>query len=364
VRADRLDTLARSAVGPLGAPLPDVGRIAVLRCGGLGDLVFALPAIQSLADAYPAAEITLLGTPGHARLLAGRPGPVSQVIALAAPPGPGVRGAPPPGAPVDLAVQLHGGGRWSNTFLLDLGARCTVGARTPDAAELDRCLPYRYYQHEVLRALEIVGLAGAPPTAFEPHLATTGRDRDEGGAALAGLPTPVVAVHPGASDARRRWPAHRFAAVAAALVRQGCGVVVLGSRAETATVDEVTEGARQLASRPGAVRPLAGSLTLDGLVGVLAGCAVLVGNDSGPRHLAQAVGTPTVGVFWIGNVINAGPFGRTRHRVHPSWTSRCPVCGLDCTSPHGRRCDHDVSFVSDVRTQDVLSDVLELLAAR
>lgn len=57
----------------------------------------------------------------------------------------------------------------------------------------------------------------------------------------------------------------------------------------------------------------------------------MVGNDSGPRHLAQAVGTPTVGVYWIGNVINAGAIGRTLHRVHFSWVSQCPVCGVDVT---------------------------------
>ena len=50
----------------------DVHEIAVLRGGGIGDLVFALPAIEALAEAYPAARLTLLGSPVHRALLAGR----------------------------------------------------------------------------------------------------------------------------------------------------------------------------------------------------------------------------------------------------------------------------------------------------
>ena len=59
-----------------------VDRIAVLRGGGLGDLLFALPAIDALAAAYPGARITLLGAPLAASLLNGRPGAVSDVRVL------------------------------------------------------------------------------------------------------------------------------------------------------------------------------------------------------------------------------------------------------------------------------------------
>src|SRR5205823_918190 len=58
----------------------------------------------------------------------------------------------------DLAIQMHGGGRHSNPFLLSLGARVTAGLRTPDADPLDICLPYAFYQPEVARYLELVGL--------------------------------------------------------------------------------------------------------------------------------------------------------------------------------------------------------------
>ncbi len=104
-------------------------------------------------------------------------------------------------------------------------------------------------------------------------------------------------------------------------------------------------------------------LDLAALAGVLAHAAVMVGNDSGPRHLAQAVGARTAAVYWFGNVVNAGPLGRGRHRVQLGWTTRCPVCGRDATQVGwtAERCAHDVSFVADVPVAAVRDDALRLL---
>jgi hypothetical protein len=94
----------------------------------------------------------------------------------------------------------------------------------------------------------------------------------------------------------------------------------------------------------------------------------VVSNDTGPRHLAAAVGAATVGIYWCGNLINAGPLTRRRHRPHLSWTVHCPVCGRNCTEPElpavhrGRGCPHDESFVASVAPTAVLADALDLLA--
>jgi len=350
---------------------PGVRRIAVLRGGGLGDLLFAVPAIESLKAAYPHAELVLLGTRMHAELFAGRPSPVDQVVPL-----PPARGVHEPAGesfdearqreffervgPVDLAVQVHGGGRNSHPFLRGLNATWLVGGRTPDAEEPDRWVPFRYYQHEVMRALEVAGLAGAPPVALEPSITVTDQDLAIADDELRGLPRPLVAVHPSATDPRRRWPAERFAEVIAKLAGDGAGAVVLGTPAEQDLVDEVTSLTRQRLAQPELVRPLTG-LSMSGLCGVLASSGVFVGNDSGPRHLARAVGTPAVGVYWMGNVINAGPLGRSRDRILISWTTHCPVCGVDVTREDLPRCPHDVSFVDSVRVADVLAEAKELL---
>ncbi|WP_258062109.1 glycosyltransferase family 9 protein [Arthrobacter sp. B0490] len=361
---------AARSVGPVLAPFEDIRRIAVLRGGGLGDLMFALPAIAALKDRYPAARITLLGMPGHAALLDGRPGPVSEVLEL--PVSPGVRPGEEDARAVDrffasvsgsfdLAVQLHGGGRNSNPFLLRLGARHSIGTRTPDAVGLERSIPYVYYQHEVFRALEVVGLAGAVAQDLEPRVEVLPEEAVRA-AQLTG-PGPVVALHPGATDPRRRWPSSSFAEVAVRAAADGCEVVVVGDATDVPTAEEIVRLA--LRTDPTAdVRSLAGQLTLGELTGVLDRSAVMVGNDSGPRHLAQAVGTPTVGVYWIGNVINAGAMGRSLHRVHFSWVARCPVCGVDVRQVGwtAERCEHDDSFVAAVPPDAVYADVAELRA--
>ena len=369
-------TSLQAGIGPLLEPFDGVSRIAVLRGGGLGDLMFALPAIEALAAAYPAAEITVLGTPLHAALLSGRAGPVDRVEVL--PFAPGVRPGPDdPGGLAgffdrmqarrfDLAVQIHGGGRNSNPFLLGLGAAHTVGTRTPDAMQLERTIPYVYYQHEILRALETVGLTGAAPVTLEPALRVNPAESAQAALHLRSG-APLVTMHPGATDPRRRWPASDFAAVAARAVHAGCRVLVVGDNADKALAEEVVDRTRR-AGGPGfaadAVESVAGQLDIGTLAALLQASAVMVGNDSGPRHLAQAVGTATVGIYWFGNVINAGALGRTRHRVHMSWVSTCPVCGADVTQVGwtAQRCEHDDSFVATVAPEAVYDDVAQLIA--
>lgn len=358
-----------TGVGPVLEKFSGIRRIAVLRGGGLGDLMFALPAVSALAAAYPEAEITLLGTPVHQELLAVTDSPVSRVEILPHAEGvrPGIEDRAAvdafftraQGMDLDLAVQLHGGGRYSNPFLLRLGARHTVGTRTPDAAHLERSIPYLYYQHEPLRALEVAGFAGAYPRDLEARLVPSGhpdyhaQTGDGGGA-------PLVVIHPGATDPRRRWPAARFTDVARACAAEGFRVAVVGDQREQSLAAEIAAGAGS--SR---VRSVAGFLDMAQLVAMLASASVVVGNDSGPRHLAQALGVPTVGIYWAGNIISAGALGRSLHRLHASWVTSCPVCGIDVTQVGwtAPRCPHDVSLVDGVPVAGVLDDVLSLVAA-
>jgi ADP-heptose:LPS heptosyltransferase len=179
-----------------------------------------------------------------------------------------------------------------------------------------------------------------------------------------------VVIHPGATDPRRRWPAERFGAVARMAADDGFRVLVIGDHSEKELAEAVVEhavgrGAPDDApeTRP-QVESLAGQLGLGELAALLADCSVVVANDSGPRHLAQALGAPTVGVFWTGNAINAGPLGRSLHRIHLGWTTRCGVCGVDVTQVGwtAPRCPHDESTVEAVAPEAVYEDVLQLTA--
>lgn len=344
-----------------------MSRIAVLRANRLGDLVLALPALEALRAAHPRAEITLLGAGWHPQLLDGRPGPWDRVVVV---PGcPGVRDVDTtehdPAAVAaflaaqrreryDLAVQLHGGGRSSNPFVSALGARTTVGAQDRDAPPLDRCVPYTTTSHEILRLLEVVALAGAPVVTVEPRLAVTECDVREAQQALPADDVPLVALHLGASDPRRRWPVERFAAVADALAAAGAHVVVVGSGQ-----DDARAAARLAVACRSRPHDLVGQLGLRALTGLLARCRLVVANDSGPRHLAAAVGTPTVGVFLTLNALNAGPVVSAWHRVALSSRTTCAVCGEDQRST---RCAHDASLVTDVQVDEVLELVGDLYA--
>src|SRR6185312_17197639 len=85
---------------------------------------------------------------------------------------------------------------------------------------------------------------------------------------------------------------------------------------------------------------------------------LLIGNDSGPRHVAEAVGTATVAVFTRANLVDVAPLFRARHRVLVSWASRCQVCGVDYLATP---CGHGASVLGDVTVDDVLAPALELL---
>ncbi|RJL34493.1 glycosyltransferase family 9 protein [Bailinhaonella thermotolerans] len=348
------------------ATLRGIESIAVLRANALGDFILTLPALEALKRAYPRARVTLFGLDWHTRFLAGRPSPVDEVIAV--PPIPGLTGPddcdPAVGREFlasmrerefDLAIQLHGGGRTSNPFVNGLGARHTAGARTPDAEMLDLWVPYFTYQHEAMRCLEVVSLVGASPhDRVEPRLTVTDADRAELAEVFGEVPDRLVAVHPGAGDTRRRWPPERFAAVADAVAEEGHEVVITATEPERETAEKVA------AEMSHPARLVVNELTIGGLAALYERSRLLISNDTGPRHVAQAIGTPTVGVYWCGNVILAGPQNRARHRPLISWTIACPECGTDCV--HGEtECSHTCSFVTDVPTEAVRHHALDLL---
>ncbi len=344
-----------------------VHKIAVLRANFLGDFIFCLPALEALRSSYPHAEIVFLGKPWHQALLVDRPGPVDRVIVV--PPSGGVRLEPEGFASpeelesffermreerFDLALQLHGGGRYSNPFVLNLGARLTAGLRAPDAAPLDLWVPYIYYQSEVLRFLEVASLVGARAPHLEPRLHILPRDLAEADQVAPEQDRPLAVLHPGANDTRRRWPVEHFAAVGDRLAEAGAHVIVTGTEPERPLVSAVVSGMRHPAQEACAV------LSVGGLAGLLSRSSVLVSNDSGPLHLAAAVGAATVGIYWCGNLINAGPLTRTRHRPAISWRLNCPTCGVDCTQGS---CEHRSSFVADVPVDEAAASALDLMAA-
>lgn len=348
--------------------LSEVTGIAVMRGNGMGDYLQCEPALAALRAAAPQAWITLLAGAWGASALPGRPGPVDEVVLL-----PAIDGIlPHDDEPLalregfverlrvrqfDLALQLHGGGRNSNPVVSDLGARFTAGLRAADAPALDLSITYQYWQHEVFRHLEVVEALGAPAVRVHPRLQVTAADRAAASALLGTADRPLALIHPGATDPRRWWPAARFGGVADALTRAGADVAVIGAGPDVAVVQQVVAAAESAEALT--------DLSFAQLVGVVDRAVLLVGNDSGPCHLAEAVGTATVGIYWCGNMIGAAPVRRDRHRVHTSWTLACPVCGVPGVGePFPAECSDTVSWVADVPTHAVADSAVSLFETR
>lgn len=350
-----------------------VKRIAVLRANALGDYIFCIPALQAIKNQWPHAELVYLGKAWHRDFLAGRPGPVDRVVVV-----PKCKGIPLECDDVedpdsvqkffaemraesfDLAFQMHGGGGNSNPFVQKLGARTSIGLLAENAPPLDINIPYSLFHHEILRYLEIANAAGAAPVDIQPSIAVTARDHHELNLAVPELRHPFAVLHPGATDVRRRWPAEKLATIADRLAEEGLHVYVTGTAVESQLVQSVVGAAR---SKP---VPVCERLSLHALTALLAQAEIVVSNDTGPLHLARALATPTVGTYWVGNMINAGPITSRGNNVCISWTTTCPKCRMDCTrhDAHVPRigCDHAASFLDSISVDEVWGHVESLLA--
>lgn len=352
----------------MGDLIPGVERIAVLRAGGLGDFVFALPALESLRAAYPAAEITLLTGPRQHELVEGRPGPWDIVEVV--PPYPGVCDEEDPEESIadflqrirrrhyDLAVQMHGGGRHSNGLVRDLGARITLGCRTPDALPLDIELPHIYRHSEAVRWLELVALIGARFRSPSPRLVVTSEDIAAANEVLpaSAAEAPLVTLHPGAGSPRRRWPVAAFARLADELTRAGARVVLVGGPEDCQLTEAVC------GEMHGSAVNLGGRLSLPALVGLFARATLHVGNDSGPAHIARAVAPSTLTLMWGPNMLTAGPIGpANHHRAVLGWAVNCPDCGVQIVD---QDCPHESSIVTDIDLDEVRGQALDLLSWR
>ena len=359
-------------------------KIAVLHAKAVGDFIVILPALNAIKRTYPDAELILLAKPWVKEFLAGRPSIVDRVIGI-----PLLAGVNDPveskgqvldtdscayplevdrfcqamqDEELDVVIHMQGDGKSVNPFINKFAARVTAGMCNPPAESLDRSIPYVHYQSEILRNLEVVALIGAHTTStgFEPRIEVTESDEQEAEPVRQLIKgKPYVVIHPGADDLRRIWPAARFAGIANHLTEKGYEVVVTGTPKEEERVANVLK-AMNYAALP------CTDLGLGGLSALLQQSALVVSNDTGPLHLARAVGVRTVGIYWAPNVLNWGPLSRDRHRVAISWQLECPQCGIKPVSPWPFQpqkpdCNHPYSFVKSVPVAEVVRLAAELL---
>ena len=292
---------------PVIAP-SDIRRLLLVKLSSLGDVVHALPLAQSLrAGLGPDVALGWVTQTKFAGLLDGNPH-LSHVYPLQSKAasaiwqtGRELRAA----GPWDIALDTQGL-LVSGVVTRLSGAPVRVGFDTNREGNrlflTHPVVPARGRVHVVDRLLAFCDALGVPRLPPQPQ---TYLAESEGDAAQTLLqPTgagPRVGFIVGASTPDKAWPAERWVAAAQGIDRAGGSVVLLGGPGEVAL-------GREIAAGGGAALDLTGQTPNPRLLAsVLARCAVVVGGDSGPTHLAVAVGTPVVGLYGVTDPARTGP---------------------------------------------------------
>jgi lipopolysaccharide heptosyltransferase II len=302
-------------------------RILAVRLDALGDVLMTTPALRAVAAARPAVELTLLTSPAGAAVAPLLPEVSSTIVARPSWLKPGEDDPDDGGAGDRELIDELRAGRHDGAVIFTVNTQSALPAALacrlagiPLRLAHARENPYRLLtdwvrdpeplapvRHEVRRQLDLVAAIGArtgdehlslrvPPGAARSVRARLLQ------AGIAGT-TPWAVIHPGASASSRRWPVERFAAVARALaVEHGWRIVSAGSGEDGPLADAVVAG---LGDRGVSLRD---SLDLGELAALIAAAPVLIANNSGPAHVAAAVGTPVVDVYALTNLQHA-PWG-------------------------------------------------------
>jgi heptosyltransferase-1 len=301
--------------------MPAPASIVVVKLSAIGDVLHAVPTAVALRRAFPRARIGWVVEGRSGDVLAGHPA-VDHLFRLP-------RGwLKSPRAVVRLRKDLRDFGPDVTIDLQGLlksavptwlsGGRVRIGHARPESREcgwLAYTHPVRATsRHVVDRNLELLGPLGVhePEPAFEMPRWPVSRARMQEWIGSLRLPAAPVVINPGAGWPSKVWPADRFAAVARGIrERQGRkSVVVWAGDAERLAAERIADDA-------GGAAIVAPPTSLHDL-GELARLARLfISGDTGPLHLAAAVGTPCLGLFGPVPATRNGPYGSSHAVVEP-----------------------------------------------
>ena len=293
-------------------------RVCIVKPSALGDVVQSLPVLAALKDRWPAARFSWVIHRGLAGLLAGHPD-LDEVIHFDR----GARGLAQLRASYSLGCTLR---RTRFDLVIDLQGLLRSGLMTA-VTRAPRRMGFAsaregadwFYTERVetppgvtaaveryWQFAQALGCTGEPPAA---RLGITAEHVAWAKSQLAGLPRPILAIHPGAQWRTKRWPPASFAAVAQRAHREfGASLVLVCGPGEQTLCGEVA----RLAAVP--TVNLAGRTSLLQLAALSREVDLFLSGDTGPLHLAAAVGAPVVGLYTCSSPARARPHG-VGHRV-------------------------------------------------
>ncbi|MBT9333196.1 glycosyltransferase family 9 protein [Acidipila sp. 4G-K13] len=337
----------------------------------MGDILHSLPAVTALREAHPGWFLGWAIEPQWRELFGtgeARPGTPAMPLVDRVHIVPAKRWAKSPLSPAtlgdirrvrrelreaqyDVAVDLQGAvrsamiARWARTGKV-IGE---AAPREPIAKWLFQQRVATSGVHVIEQSLEVVNaiLRERLPVMlpYLPHDA----DADERAARLA---QPFVLISPGAGWGAKRWPAERYGAVASTLAKAGYGVVINAGAAGTHSgeeklAEEIVQSSAMYQS-PVPVQPLA--MSIAELTAVTRRASLVIAGDTGPLHLACALGRPVVGIFGPTDPARNGPFGCAfRVLRHP-----------ESVRDHTRRVEPEAGLLT-ITPEAVADAALELL---
>ncbi len=300
-------------------------QILVARIGALGDTLMATPTVTALKKRYPLAQVDFLCSHKAAALLKNN-SEVGRVIPLKQ------RNVPfwlsPEkqrlswrlrGTDYDFAVLLEGAKRY-HSFLRRSGIR--------EIRSFDQS-PFDPSQHSILNNIRAAGL-DPPNYSHDMRLETDSRHRAGVDDWLDSLPRPLVGIHVGYGPSKKKtdqqnqlrgWGLENFSQVATRLVDQGAGIIFTGSSGDRVQVERIV---RRLPT--GKFCVLAGRTRLSQLTMVIDHLQLLISVDSGPAHMAAALGTPLVVVWGPGKLAQTRPFSSHSPVVVIQYPVPCAPC--------------------------------------
>lgn len=372
-------------------------RILVRGVNWLGDAVMTTPALGRLREQFPDAHIALLTAEKIEDLWRGHPA-VNETLSFAAGESVWAVSRKLRARHFDLALVLPNSPRsaievwlariprrvgyarpWRNCFLTNpIPPRAgAVTMRKRSIAEIKKLvtgsdghatrniehssrLTPRVPPHQIHDYLQLVAALGANPEPLAPQLELSETESDAalqkfGLAETRAAGTPILGLNPGAEyGPAKRWPADRFTEAARETHRRvNCTWLVLGGKGDAPVAGEI---ASTLGLPNRALRNLAGQTTLRELMALLRICRVLLTNDTGPMHLAAALGTPVVVPFGSTSPELTGPGlpGDPRHHLLKS-NAPCAPC-------FRRECPIDFRCMRGMDTARVVEAVLKAFA--
>ncbi len=293
---------------------------------GLGDTLWATPALRALREAYPEAYIGCLTTPLGAAVLKNNPHLNERFILT----------KPCSASFSKLYFQLkkrnignvllfHTSQRIVLPLCTCIGASRRIGTTGLQKGLddlLTQSLPWES-GHEIERRLDIVREVGAHPTSAEMEFFIEDLDRS-----IAQQIVPegfVIGLHPGAKDQFKQWPLEYFVKVGQKLREElGCSIVITGTASEqklAQTLCRQIEGAKPI------LQPL------HILAAILEKLSLFITNDTGPLHLALAMKTPTLSLFTPTNPATCGPYQISSAQVLHALPTCSPCLKKKCRDP-------------------------------